>query len=445
MITETWPLGLKVQPVQMSTQTAAVRELASWMQALLSNNGNAVMSGFGIAPSGSGSPIQYSVGSGILFLSGYWQSISGVTLSFNNNSDASNHRLDAIVGQYGQVSGTDSANNTTTVDTFTITKVQGAPATPALLPTLGANQVLLGWIDLAPNAASTANCTVNQPSTIYSRTLSDLSAHINASILTSSVHGVQATSAGGTEASRLAQTDTSGNVGRAKALAAGTVAAGDLSVNGRILGQAAAGTGDVLLIGNDSKLVDTNDTSMCGLYGQVAATQGGLRLGNAGAYLFGNGANLGVNTTGPSYTLDVNGTLHASTGILGVLNDGGGTGRGFGTPGSVTANVFPVTDSNGAVGLANAVRNGGVTLKMASGRIASQTWPNGGTRTTISLPAGLFSTTPSIVLTPTGLPLSPNEYFFLGTQNESATQFDAIIVTTNNVAAFGVAWAAIGT
>lgn len=373
MQTPRWPLGLKVMPVEMIMGTTSIREIASWMQALLSNNGNAVMSGFGITPSGSGSPIQYSVGSGILFLSGYWQSVPGVILSFNNNSDASNHRLDAIVGQYGTTTGTDSNNNIYDIDTFTITKVQGTPATPALLPTLGANQVLLGWIDLSPSAASTGNCTVNQPASIYSKTLSDLSTHINASILTAAVHGVQATSAGGTESSRLAQTDTNGNVGSAKAL-------WDGSNVRRGVGTAGGANVNQVLIGDST-------------YGAAGRA---LQLQSANGSFY-QGTNPGAAEASRAAITDGTYGRVGRAAISDQLYDGGGTPRGVGTPGSATANVIPITDGNAAVYAANNLLSGSTPLRMFRGvNVANSTAGSNSVSVTFS-PA--FSATPSVTAT----------------------------------------------
>jgi hypothetical protein len=80
-----------------------------------------------------------------------------------------------------------------------------------------------------------------------------------------------------------------------------------LIVNGEIYGQAAAAFGDVLQVGNDSKLVDINVSNTSGLYGIQDTTVGGVKLGSGGPTLFGMGGKLGIGTITPSQALDVQG------------------------------------------------------------------------------------------------------------------------------------------
>lgn len=83
---------------------------------------------------------------------------------------------------------------------------------------------------------------------------------------------------------------------------------GNLRVDGVIYGQP-SGTGDVLIIGNDCKIVDIGYPNVFGIYGSIDENLGGIRLGKTGPLIYGATNNFGVNTATPAKTLHVNGTV----------------------------------------------------------------------------------------------------------------------------------------
>jgi hypothetical protein len=99
-----------------------------------------------------------------------------------------------------------------------------------------------------------------------------------------------------------------------------------LTVNGAIQTQGSAYSGNCLYIGNDTVLVDIDWANVCGLYGSTP-TEGGVRLGSSGNYLYGKSGGIGVGTNSPSYTFHVNGSV-------------GGTS--FNSSGGVTAQSYTV-------------------------------------------------------------------------------------------------------
>lgn len=82
-----------------------------------------------------------------------------------------------------------------------------------------------------------------------------------------------------------------------------------LSVNGIIKGQASANSGDVLFVGNDSKLTDVNQVNTLGVYGLQNEANGGIELGSSGPKLYGSNKKLGLNTTSPDASLHVGGSI----------------------------------------------------------------------------------------------------------------------------------------
>ncbi|MBY0428631.1 MAG: tail fiber domain-containing protein, partial [Alphaproteobacteria bacterium] len=95
-----------------------------------------------------------------------------------------------------------------------------------------------------------------------------------------------------------------------------------LSVAGAIATQVVAASGDALFIGNDSKLVDIDVANTTGLYGLQDNTIGSLKLGNAGGIISGYAGRIGIGTTTPTQTLDVNGYMAVRS-----VNGEGGTIR----------------------------------------------------------------------------------------------------------------------
>ena len=71
--------------------------------------------------------------------------------------------------------------------------------------------------------------------------------------------------------------------------------------------------------GDDAEFWDINVANTVGIYGQQTQTVAGLKLGSAGATLYGSGSRFGIGTTSPVATLDVNGNLYVASGITGSL------------------------------------------------------------------------------------------------------------------------------
>jgi hypothetical protein len=101
---------------------------------------------------------------------------------------------------------------------------------------------------------------------------------------------------------------------------------GNSIVNGVIYGQNSSGSGDVLRIGNDSKLSDINIANTCGLYGIQNSAVGGIKLGSGGETVYGSNAGIGIGTTSPLAKLHVLQTTSGGTGIWGQTNGGNGVG-----------------------------------------------------------------------------------------------------------------------
>ena len=81
-----------------------------------------------------------------------------------------------------------------------------------------------------------------------------------------------------------------------------------LDVVGAIRG-GVGGAGDVLIIGNDAKLVDINVANVSGLYGGFDSTVGGLKLGSGGPTIYGANGYVGIGTTTPSAKLTIGGAM----------------------------------------------------------------------------------------------------------------------------------------
>lgn len=79
-----------------------------------------------------------------------------------------------------------------------------------------------------------------------------------------------------------------------------------LDVAGTIRAQAVTQTGDCLVIGNDTKLVDINIANICSLQGWQNNDRAGIQLGSAGPTLYGSQTgNLGIGTTSPTTRLTI--------------------------------------------------------------------------------------------------------------------------------------------
>ncbi|MCB1538761.1 MAG: tail fiber domain-containing protein, partial [Alphaproteobacteria bacterium] len=99
----------------------------------------------------------------------------------------------------------------------------------------------------------------------------------------------------------------SGNVGIGTASPVYT-----LSVAGVIQGQAVAASGDVLRVGNDSKLVDIDIANTMGVYGVQNSAIGNIKLGSGGGTIYGYSGNIGIGTSTPAQALEVNGSVLAA-------------------------------------------------------------------------------------------------------------------------------------
>jgi hypothetical protein len=119
---------------------------------------------------------------------------------------------------------------------------------------------------------------------------------------------------------------------------------GNATIGGVIRGQAATGSGDVLFIGDDTKLVDIAIAHTAGLYSQTDTLIGSLKLGSNGGIISGYNGNIGIGTSSPIAKLDVVGTANISGNVV------------FGSTISVAGNAtINAIIANGSIGSANQI------------------------------------------------------------------------------------------
>lgn len=150
-----------------------------------------------------------------------------------------------------------------------------------------------------------------------------------------------------------------------------------LDVAGTIRGQATAATGDVLIIGNDSKLVDIDIAHTAGLYSVTNPLIGSLKLGSNGAIISGSDGNIGIANTTPAHKLRVQGDISLSGGIHanGSLGTSGHVLHSNGTATYWAADdqgVTSVATGNGLTG-GTITSTGTVSVRANTGIIANAT------------------------------------------------------------------------
>jgi hypothetical protein len=188
-----------------------------------------------------------------------------------------------------------------------------------------------------------------------------------------------------------------------------------LDVAGTIRGQASAASGDVLIIGNDTRLVDIDVAHTAGLYSMSNTQIAGLRLGSNGVTITAVNGRLGISNTAPDATLTVTGTANVSGNMVigGSLNAANVTATVF--TGSLTGTASNATNLNSQPGSfytnATNLSTGTVpTARLGSGTANSttflrgdQTWAtvSGGSGTVTSVATGSGLTGGTITTTGT--------------------------------------------
>lgn len=194
---------------------------------------------------------------------------------------------------------------------------------------------------------------------------------------------------------------------------AGANGTGRLNVNGVIYGQGTAGTGDVLHVGNDGKLVDVNLTNTVGLYGLTDTTVGSLKLGSGGGTISGASGNIGIGDATPVALF----TVGASDAFR-VNNSGDVLTAGVATFSGASVTI-------GAAALQGSLvlndGNGGQTATIQSGNIAANT--------VISIPAAVGATDTFCLVTLNNCAGAPST--LQAAYNADADGSDAIIAMTS--------------
>ena len=306
---------------------------------------NILVSGFALT---AGAGMAVNVASGLAYANGVRLNMvaGGVTLGTGNTQP----RYDVIWVQAGKTAGTNpTTSNPTQSDSGAFGVQAGTPGSSPVVPAMGdPTKVQIGTVYVPANATGIGSCTLNSQATAPNaqgpiKTFIDLLTHIAASILTTPVHGVQATAAGGLGANMLAQTNASGRV------YAATYA--DHGVDG----------------GGDTYSFGTPGATTPNV---AAITNGNGNVGSA-IYLW-DGANFrqlhpyndGSHVPGEIPQYNASGRVEDSERLQGYVT---GVGQ----------NNIPLLDANGAVAKAEALVNGaGTAHKFTGGVTASFTAAN---------------------------------------------------------------------
>lgn len=180
-------------------------------------NNSALITGCALTNGASGMQVNVALGYGYDSTGTRFYVGSG-TVSLANGS--SNPRFDLIVAVNSTASAVNpTTGNPTVYNTSALGVIQGTAAALPTIPALTAsNYAQVGYVLVPPLVNSIINCTLYSQTTSPNSigpiaTIPSIMTHISTSILTSVVHGAQATSAGGQEVNRLAYTGLRGGVG----------------------------------------------------------------------------------------------------------------------------------------------------------------------------------------------------------------------------------------
>lgn len=293
---------------------------------------NILVSGFALT---AGSGMTVNIASGLAYANGIRLNMTSgsVTLATGNTQP----RYDVIWVQAGKTAGINpTTSNPTQSDSGTYGVQAGTPGSSPTVPTLGdQTKVQVGTVLVPANATTASGCTLNSQATAPNaqgpvKTMIDVLTHIAASHATTVVHGFQATTAGGTGANELAQTDANGAVGRALNLNLG---------NGNFAGGGGPG-------GTVPNAVAVTDT-----HGNVGGANGvwdGTALRTLHPYA--DGSHVGGEI--PQYNID--GRVEDSERLQGLVT------------GSASGQI-PVLDGNGAVAKAEGLVIAGTSRKFTGG------------------------------------------------------------------------------
>ena len=249
--------GQIVKQAETDIIIAAIRSLHQLVLDLLTAQQPCVIPGGFALSAATGTPIIVNYAQGVVILSGYDIAVPAGALTVSA-ADATFHRYDLLSIAYSQTTPTDSAGQPTTLDTATPTVVKGTAGASPVLPALPAGSVQIGWIDVPPGVTSATQCVLHPTQgPLIPNNLQDLTTHIAASMASAVVHGFQATTAGGVEGTRLAQTDGNGNVGSAKTVQGiNPTAPGGIVANSLAQTDSSGRVGDSERLGRDTRAKD---------------------------------------------------------------------------------------------------------------------------------------------------------------------------------------------